>query len=139
MQTFGLGQAHEVASLLAARAHRFLAEDVQAALQGQAGVFVVQGVRRTDDDGIQARMVDQFFRAFGGKLEAELLFDLAQLRLPEPADRRQLDIVALGQQRHMVRRRPPAGADEAEVNFGLRPHALVPDPRLAPVRRTGTE
>ena len=75
VQFLGAGQSDQFAGVLGLGAHRLFAQHVQSVGEGEAGVFVVQRVRRGNDDGIQARMVDQLLGLLGGKAKAELLLN----------------------------------------------------------------
>src|SRR5207302_1221342 len=91
--------------------------DVQAALEGQAGMLVVDGVRRRDDDGVEAGIVDQLGGVLRGEAKAEALLHPAQLGFAEPANGGQLDVVAGGEEGHVVGRRPPTGAEKTETKL----------------------
>jgi hypothetical protein len=90
---------------------------MEAALQGQPSMLEVQRMRRADNHSVQPRMRDKLLGALGCQAERELLLDLLKFARAETADRGQLDVVALGEQRHVIGGGPPACADEAEAGF----------------------
>ena len=87
MQILVVRQADQFAGMFGAGTQRLVAHHVQAALQGQLGVLVMQGVRRGDDNAVEAGMLDQLPGALGGEGEAEAFLDPAQLGGAQPADR----------------------------------------------------
>jgi len=76
-------------------------------------VFVVKVMRAGDDESVQTEL-DQLVDAGNGCVEAELCPDvLGQLCL-RPADTDKVDVRVAGEQWDVIRRRPPAGARDAD-------------------------
>ena len=120
-------QRDQAARIPGAGAHWLLDEDVAARVQGRRGMIEVVAMRRGHDDRVEV-VAEQIVDVRRRVRKAKVPLHPRQHLGVEAAHGRHLDIVARGQERHVVGGGPPARPDESEA--GLAARMLRPARRL---------
>ena len=86
----------------------------------------MQRVRSRHHNAIQSLDLQQLLVVFCGVNETKRIFNQLELIRAQPTNRRHLNIITSRENGHVVRRRPPTGADESDLYRSVRFHEFDP-------------